>query len=119
MAKRRRLKLCKENKFKSCIADLYVVAEMKTEEVCHNFLPIPIFSGKNYEFWTIKMKTMLCAEGLLNFVEKECNGLNCVENECNESCDEASDASALYLIHQAMEDNVFHIVADATSAKEA
>lgn len=98
MGKSRRLKLSKGKKFKSCIADLYVAAEMKTEEVCHNFLPIPIFSGKNYVFWTIKMKTMLRAEGLLNFVEKGCNGLNCVENHCIEPYDEASDASALYLI---------------------
>ena len=79
------------------------------EEVHLDLQPIPVFSSKDYEFWSIKMKTLISATGFFNLVE----------NEYNEPYDEASDASSLYLIREAMEDNVFHVVVLATSAKEA
>ena len=59
-------------------------------------------------FGLLKWRLYFLQKGLFNFVE----------NEYNEPYDEASDASSLYLIREAMEDNVFHVVV-ATSAKEA
>ena len=59
-------------------------------------------------FGLLKGKLYFLQKGLFNFVE----------NEYNEPYDEASDASSLYLIREAMEDNVFHVVV-AASAKEA
>ena len=60
-------------------------------------------------FGLLKWRLYFLQKGLFNFVE----------NEYNEPYDEASDASSLYLIREAMEDNVFHVVVVATSAKEA
>ena len=60
-------------------------------------------------FGLLKWRLYFLQKGLFNFVE----------NEYNEPYDEASDASALYFILQAMQNHVFHVVADTTSAKEA
>ena len=34
---------------------------------------IPIFSGKNYEFWAIQMKTLFCSQGIWDLIEKVFN----------------------------------------------
>ena len=65
MGKKRRIKLAKERKFNLCIAEMYVVAESKPEEVHLDLQPIPVFSSKDYEFWSIKMKTVLPTEGVI------------------------------------------------------
>ena len=31
---------------------------------------LPVFGGENYEFWKVKMKTLLLAEGLWSIVDK-------------------------------------------------
>ena len=63
---------------------------------------IPIFSGKNYEFWAIKMKTLFCSQGIWDLIEK---GFIELQDESTLSQDEKDklqdnkkkDAKALFL----------------------
>ena len=55
------------------------------------------------------MKIFLHARGLWNFVE---DGVKKLE-------DEAKDAFSLYYIQQALDDNIFYVIAEASTAREA
>ena len=55
------------------------------------------------------MKNFLNATGLWNFVKDRVKKLQ----------DEAKDAFALYYIQQALDDNMFYIIAEADIAREA
>ncbi|KAI5316417.1 hypothetical protein L3X38_036124 [Prunus dulcis] len=39
-------------------------------------LRTPVFNGENYEFWSIRMKTILKSHGLWDLVEHGCNDLD-------------------------------------------
>ncbi|KAI5325092.1 hypothetical protein L3X38_034166 [Prunus dulcis] len=81
-------------------------------------LRAPIFNGENYEFWSIRMKTIFKSHGLWEFVEKrvECSyskGANAKKKEKEESSDAGKmtltevlmkDAKALGLIQEAVSD---------------
>ena len=34
---------------------------------------IPLFFGKTYEFWAIKIKTLFCSQGIWDLIEKGFN----------------------------------------------
>ncbi|KAL0449218.1 UNVERIFIED_CONTAM: hypothetical protein Slati_1478200 [Sesamum latifolium] len=85
---------------------------------------IPFFDGEDYEYWKIKMRTFLKAEGLWTSVEKE---LIKPENEAGMSDAEKrkldaarrSDASALSKIHMSVGKSIFLKISSTSTAKEA
>ena len=97
-------------------------------------LRAPIFNGENYEFWSIRMKTIFKSHGLWEFVEKgvECSDSKGAdesaekENEKEESRDAAfllekfmKDAKALGLIQGAVFDEIFPQISHQETFKGA
>lgn len=86
--------------------------------------PIPTFGGESYDFWKIKMKTMLRSYGLWSYADK---GYNEPEDESSLSDaqrkrleeERMKDAKALYLIQNAVKDTIFPRIMRANTAKEA
>nr|XP_011459732.1 PREDICTED: uncharacterized protein LOC105350068 [Fragaria vesca subsp. vesca] len=86
-----------------------------------NSLPLPIFSGENYDFWSIKMKTYFMSQDLWDIVDK---GFTTTENPSVEQLrqerkEKQRDANALYAIQQAVDDANFSRIMGASTAKEA
>ena len=84
---------------------------------------IPIFNGDNYQFWSIKMKTLFLSYDLWDLVE---NGMNeydverltaAQRNEMKEN--KKKDAKALFYIQQALDETVFPRIMGASTSKEA
>lgn len=75
---------------------------------------IPLFKGDNYEFWSIKIRTLLKSQGLWELVET-----GAPSNDPTPAETSKRDAKALFFIQQAVVDTVFTKIAAATSAKEA
>ncbi|XP_076938224.1 uncharacterized protein LOC143606297 [Bidens hawaiensis] len=78
--------------------------------------PIPIFKGDGYEYWNIRMKTILGSRDLWDLVE---SGVDHSEND--QTCLKAAtkkDAHAMAIIQQAVHDQLFLRIAAARSAKE-
>ncbi|CAO2830911.1 unnamed protein product [Amaranthus hypochondriacus] len=86
--------------------------------------PIPIFGGENYDFWKIKMKTLLRSHGLWKYVDE---GYQEHKDESNLSdsqkkkleTERMQDAKALYLIQNALANSIFPRILRADTAKEA
>jgi len=72
---------------------------------------IPQFDGENYNFWCIKMKTLLKSHGLWDIVDAGFTGTD-QENV-------KKDSRAMCLIQQGVSDAVFPKIAAAENAKEA
>ncbi|KAL0441847.1 UNVERIFIED_CONTAM: putative mitochondrial protein [Sesamum radiatum] len=88
-------------------------------------ISVPIFSGQNYDYWAIKMKTYFQSQKLWEIVEE---GVTLPEDSSTSSSAEkgklenkkAKDSEALYYIQTAVADHIFpRISVVATSAKEA
>ncbi|KAM2142445.1 hypothetical protein ACFXTH_007733 [Malus domestica] len=93
-----------------------------------------IFNGENYEFWSIRMKTIFKSHGLWEFVEKgiECSDLKGADESAEKtkekegSSDAASlseklmkDAKALRLIQGAVSNEIFHRISHKETSKGA
>ncbi|KAK4402482.1 Retrovirus-related Pol polyprotein from transposon TNT 1-94 [Sesamum angolense] len=87
-------------------------------------ISVPIFSGQNYDYWAIKMKTYFQSQKLWELVEE---GVTLPEDSSTSSSPEkgklenkkAKDSEALYYIQTAVVDHIFPRISVATSAKEA
>ncbi|KAK4388427.1 hypothetical protein Sango_2449300 [Sesamum angolense] len=87
-------------------------------------ISVPIFSGQNYDYWAIKMKTYFQSQKLWELVEE---GVTLPEDSSTSSSAEkgklenkkANDSEALYYIQTAVADHIFSRISVATSAKEA
>ncbi|KAJ0094872.1 hypothetical protein Patl1_15003 [Pistacia atlantica] len=77
---------------------------------------IPVFTRKGYEYWSIRMKTLLTSQDLLHFVE---NGYDDSDNEIRLKDNKKKDSKALAIIQQAVHDSVFSRIATATTSKQA
>lgn len=77
---------------------------------------IPIFKGENYEFWSIKMKTLFKSQELWDLVE---NGYSEIDEEAKLRENKKRDSKALFYIQQAIDDTIFSKIASASTAKEA
>ena len=82
---------------------------------------VPLFNGSNYEYWSIRMKTVLRAFGVWEVVE---SGIPTMKQNEGESVVggvdwQKKDAEALAKIHLATTDSVFPRIMNATSAKQA
>ncbi|XP_073107227.1 uncharacterized protein [Elaeis guineensis] len=88
---------------------------------------IPPFAGFNYQFWHVKMKTLLVSCDLWELVEngfvdpadsEEVPRLTATQhNELKEK--KKKDAKALFMIQQALDEAIFPRVTGATTSKEA
>ncbi|CAL2246012.1 unnamed protein product [Prunus armeniaca] len=90
-------------------------------------LHTPVFNGENYEFWSIRMKTILKSHGLWELVE---NGFNSsdLKKEKEEATDTEKsmmaqilmkDARALGLIQSAVSDQLFPRIVNEETSKGA
>ncbi|KAK4410169.1 hypothetical protein Sango_0089900 [Sesamum angolense] len=87
-------------------------------------ISVPIFSGQNYDYWAIKMKTYFQSQKLWEIVEE---GVTLPDDSSTSSSAEkgklenkkAKDSEALYYIQTAVADHIFPRISVATSAKEA
>ncbi|WOH12088.1 hypothetical protein DCAR_0831587 [Daucus carota subsp. sativus] len=85
---------------------------------------IPIFDGDDYDYWKIKIRTVLRAEGLWNIVEK---GFAEPEDEADLSEAElkklessrCQDARALSKLQMGVTKPIFTRISTASTAKEA
>ncbi|KAJ4789254.1 polyprotein [Rhynchospora pubera] len=75
---------------------------------------LPLFKGENYEFWSIKMRTMLKSHGLWDLTE---NGVPTTDLAPIDTA--KRDAKALFFIQQAVHESLFAKIAAATTANEA
>ncbi|KAJ0556958.1 putative RNA-directed DNA polymerase [Helianthus annuus] len=77
----------------------------------------PVFKGEGYEFWSIRMKTLLRSKDLWEFVSQ---GFSAEDNDQTKlKKNRKEDARALALIQQGVHDSVFSRIAAATTAKQA
>ncbi|KAL0558913.1 hypothetical protein IC582_003500 [Cucumis melo] len=77
---------------------------------------IPIFKGEGYEFWSIRMKTLLISQDLWDLVEQ---GYTDPDDEGKLQENREKDPKALVIVQQAVHDNVFSRIAAATTSKQA
>jgi len=88
---------------------------------------IPIFNGKNYDYWSIRMKTLFCSQDVWDLVE---NGFpEPADQQAYQALSQAEkdllkenkkkDSKALFFIQQAMEESIFPKVVAATRSKQA
>ncbi|GAV79481.1 DUF4219 domain-containing protein, partial [Cephalotus follicularis] len=101
---------------------------------------IPVFSGENFDFWSIKIKTILRAYDLWEVVENGIPKSAAPLKEKTEAAESTTttttksesspttvpmkewqkkDADALAKIHLAVSDSIFPRIMNSTSAKEA
>ena len=85
---------------------------------------IPIFSGKNYEVWAIKLKTLFCSQGIWDLTEKGFNEpkdeSTLTQNETDKLQDNRKkDAKALFLIQQSLDESIFPKVCATKKSKIA
>jgi hypothetical protein len=85
---------------------------------------VPIFSGENYEFWCIKMKTLFVSIDLWDMVEsgyqmpESTSSLTeAQQKELKEN--KGKDAGALGMIQRGVSETIFPRIMGATRAKEA
>lgn len=94
--------------------DQVFMAATPTHEVT---LPtLPLFKGEGYERWCVKIKMLFRSQGLWKVVE---NGVITTGTEAQKEESQREDARALYLIQQAIDDQIFDRIAGVGSAKEA
>ncbi|KAA0059767.1 DUF4219 domain-containing protein [Cucumis melo var. makuwa] len=77
---------------------------------------IPIFKGEGYEFWSIRIKTLLRSQDLWNLVEQ---GYADPDDKGMLQENRKKDSKALVIIQQAVHDSVFLRIAAATTSKQA
>jgi len=86
-------------------------------------IPVSIFTGENYDYWSIKMKTLFCSQDLWDIVE----GLiaprytsTLTETQKKElKVNKQKTSRALYILQQVVDDVIFPRIIDATNAKDA
>ncbi|CAH9145018.1 unnamed protein product, partial [Cuscuta epithymum] len=80
---------------------------------------LPLFKGVNYHFWSLKMKTLFKSHDLWSIVEDGFADDQPEEPDQNLRDKRKKDAKALYLIQQALDDDIFPRIAAASTSKEA
>lgn len=112
MWKKRRLKHIKNNVYdyeEVGFAIANILWNGVEEYVETNDIQRLIFTGKDFDTWSNKIRNFLNSEGLWNFVE----------NRFEDSLDEAKDALALYLIQQSLDVSILFKIAATNTSKEA
>jgi hypothetical protein len=88
---------------------------------------IPIFNGKIYDYWSIRMKTLFCFQDVWDLVEngfpeqadkQAYHALSQAEKDLLKE-NKKKDSKALFFIQQAMQESIFPKVVAATRSKQA
>ena len=88
---------------------------------------LPLFNGKNYDYWSITMRALFTSQDLWEFVEdgfeepadeEEFEDLTQAEKELLKR-NRKKDSKALFLLYQAVHENVFLRIAAAKRSREA
>src|ERR1044071_9764159 len=83
------------------------------------FAQLPTFKGINYHFWSLKMKTLFKSQELWTYVEEGFTDTGTEEPDQVLKEKRKKDAKALFLIQQALDDEIFPRIASANTSKEA
>ncbi|KAF7801669.1 DUF4219 domain-containing protein [Senna tora] len=76
---------------------------------------IPFFKGENYEFWSIKLRTLFMSQKLWDLGE---SGYNTSEEDEQKLCEnKKKDARAWFFLQQAVSDEIFSRFSVATTSK--
>ncbi|KAL3502352.1 hypothetical protein ACH5RR_036801 [Cinchona calisaya] len=86
------------------------------EVVCSAQPLIPIFKGKGYKFWSIRMRTLLKSQDLWDLVE---HGFGDPNEETKLKENKKKDSKPLVIIEQAIHDSIFSRNAVTTTSKQA
>ena len=82
---------------------------------------LSIFNGEKYEWWSIKMKTLLRSQELWDLVEH--GFVDVLEHTIEEKErlreTKKNDAKALFIIQQVVHETIFSRIAPATTSKQA
>ncbi|KAH0661378.1 hypothetical protein KY284_026309 [Solanum tuberosum] len=76
---------------------------------------IHVFKGESYEFWSIRMKTILKSQDLWDLVE---HGYTDPDEENRLRDNKKKNAKALVFIQQVVHDSIFSRIATATTSKQ-
>ena len=88
---------------------------------------LPLFNGKNYDYWLITMRALFVSQDLWEFVEdgfeepaneEEFDDLTQAKREMLKR-NKKKDSKALFLLYQAVHESVFPRIAVANKSKEA
>ena len=88
---------------------------------------LPMFNGKNYDYWSINMRALFVSQDLWEFVEdgfeetaneEEFEDLTQEERELLKS-NKKKDSKALFLLYQAVHESVFLRIETTKKSKEA
>lgn len=77
---------------------------------------ILVFKGEGYEFWSIRVKTLLRSQDLWDFVD---TGFAETDEEARLKENKKKDAKALAIIQQAVDNSVFSRIVACTTSKQA
>ena len=87
-------------------------------------IPVSIFTGENYDYWSVKMKTFFGSQDLWDIVEEgfiaptDTLTLTAAQKkELKEN--KQKDSRALYILQQAVGDVIFPRIMNATNVKDA
>ncbi|KAJ0017176.1 hypothetical protein Pint_11955 [Pistacia integerrima] len=87
-------------------------------------VPIPIFTGRKYDTWRIKMETNFLSQDLWDIVNEGISipeSTSTLSEQQQKQLKESSqkNAAALYILQQAVEDDIFSKIYAVKTAKEA
>jgi hypothetical protein len=85
---------------------------------------IPFFDGDNYDFWCVKIKTLLISNDLWEYIEEGFDDPEDVESltegqKQQLKAHKKKDAKALSMIQQGVTDTIFPRIINETKAKDA
>ncbi|XP_074324291.1 uncharacterized protein LOC141661204 [Apium graveolens] len=82
---------------------------------------MPIFNGENYDYWSLKMKTLFQSQDLWDLVKSGYDESANLTNAQKEALKETKkkDAKALFFIQQAISESLFPRIMRVATAKEA
>ncbi|XP_074322761.1 uncharacterized protein LOC141659731 [Apium graveolens] len=82
---------------------------------------MPIFNGENYDYWSLKMKTLFQSQDLWDLVESGYDESTNLINDQKEALKETKkkDANALFFIQQAISESLIPRTMRVATAKEA
>ncbi|XP_026455891.1 uncharacterized protein LOC113356871 [Papaver somniferum] len=97
---------------------------MSTSSSSNQSVAVSIFSGENYDFWSVKMKTYFLSQDLWDVFESGVTTMTettatTPEQQKKLKNMKLNDHKALYTIQMAIDDTIFPRIMGATTAKEA
>ncbi|XP_057843686.1 uncharacterized protein LOC131053094 [Cryptomeria japonica] len=116
-----------EIKIEGCAGDLHKTGSLQMANVKDLAFQLPLFTRKNYDYWSIKMKTLLLSQDLWEFVEGgyiksvDQNTFNIwtPKQKSQLKEDRKKDNKSLFTIQYALDVSIFPRIASLTKSKDA